>query len=104
MDKRPKSQGALNPFVAIRRQMQLGQAEFARIIGCSLPALWAAERGTTAKPTIILRGLQELGYDATRLAEQYGEWRSAMLEDERFRLRVALEAEAKDKPDDKQSH
>jgi transcriptional regulator with XRE-family HTH domain len=103
MDQGLKPQGALNPFVAIRRQMQLGQAEFARVIGCSLPALWAAERGTTAKPTIILRGLQELGYEATQLAEKYGEWRSAMLKDERFRLRIALESEGKDKPDDKQS-
>lgn len=96
MDKGPKAGDPENPFIRLRRQMGLGQAEFARIIGCSLPALWAAERGTTIKPSIILRGMQRLGYDATRLAEQYARWRVGMLESERMRLRSALESKDKD--------
>jgi transcriptional regulator with XRE-family HTH domain len=94
----PESDRTDNPFVALRRRIGLGQAEFARVIGCSLPALWAAEKGTTAKPAAILRGLQQLGYNATPLAERYARWRAEMLLDERIRLRIALKAEARGQP------
>jgi transcriptional regulator with XRE-family HTH domain len=80
----------------LRRRVGLGQAEFARVLGCSLPALWAAEKGATAKPAAILRGLQQLGYNTTPLAERYARWRAEMLIDERLRLRIALNSEGRD--------
>jgi transcriptional regulator with XRE-family HTH domain len=94
----PESDRTDNPFVALRRRIGLGQAEFARVIGCSLPALWAAEKGTTAKPGAILRGLQQLGYNTTPLAERYARWRDEMLIDERIRLRIALKSEGQGQP------
>jgi transcriptional regulator with XRE-family HTH domain len=94
----PESDRTDNPFLALRRRVGLGQAEFARVIGCSLPALWAAEKGTTAKPAAILRGLQQLGYNTTPLAERYARWRAEMLIDERLRIRIALKSEGRGQP------
>lgn len=65
------------------------------MIGCSLPSLWAAEKGTTVKPAAVLRGLQQLGYNTTPLAERYARWRAEMLFDERIRLRIALKSEGR---------
>ena len=94
----PESDRTDNPFVALRRRIGLGQAEFARVIGCSLPSLWAAEKGTTVKPAAVLRGLQQLGYNTTLLAERYARWRAEMLIDERLRLRIALQSEGRGQP------
>jgi transcriptional regulator with XRE-family HTH domain len=76
-----------NPFIRLRRTLGIGQAQFARALGVSLPALWAAENGTTAKPTGIFRALHSLGYDSPELPRAYARWRARLLEGERVRLR-----------------
>ncbi|MDQ6710287.1 MAG: hypothetical protein M3Z11_06980 [Candidatus Dormibacteraeota bacterium] len=76
-----------NPFVAMRRNLGIPQAEFARTLGVSLPTLWAAEKGSTAKPVSVLRALRSMGYDAQRLGEDYARWRLDQRESQRLRLR-----------------
>ncbi len=76
-----------NPFVAVRRSLGVPQAEFARTLGVSLPTLWAAEKGSTARPLAVLRALRAMGYDAQRLAEEYLRWRVDQREAQRMRLR-----------------
>ena len=81
---------AENPLLALRRQLCLGQADFARALGVSLPALWAAEKGTTANPIALWKALQALGYDTAELSDQYHRWRANLLEAGRLRLRHDL--------------
>jgi transcriptional regulator with XRE-family HTH domain len=76
-----------NPLIRLRRTLGIGQAQFARALGVSLPALWAAENGTTAQPTGIFRALHMLGYDSPELPRAYARWRARLLEGERHRLR-----------------
>ncbi|GAC1479403.1 MAG: hypothetical protein NVS1B6_20360 [Steroidobacteraceae bacterium] len=76
-----------NPFVAMRRNLGIPQAEFARTLGVSLPTLWAAEKGSTARPMSVLRALRAMGYDAQRLGEEYARWRTDERESHRLRLR-----------------
>ena len=76
-----------NPFVRLRRTLGIGQAQFARALGISLPALWAAENGTTAQPNGVFRALHALGYDSPELPRTYARWRARLLEGERLRLR-----------------
>jgi transcriptional regulator with XRE-family HTH domain len=76
-----------NPFIRLRRTLGIGQAQFARALGISLPALWAAENGTTAQPTGVFRALHALGYDSPELPGAYARWRARLLERERLRLR-----------------
>jgi DNA-binding XRE family transcriptional regulator len=67
-----------NPFLAVRRNLGIPQAEFARTLGVSLPTLWAAEKGSTARPMSVLRALRTMGYDAQRLGEEYVCWRATI--------------------------
>lgn len=83
-----------NPIVGLRHKLGMGQAEFARVLGVSLPALWAAETGTTARPTAVLGALQRLHYDTASLSELYARWRADLLKDEGTRLRTAFEKES----------
>jgi DNA-binding XRE family transcriptional regulator len=76
-----------NPFLAVRRNLGIPQAEFARTLGVSLPTLWAAEKGSTARPMSVLRALRTMGYDAQRLGEEYVCWRAEQRESQRLRLR-----------------
>jgi transcriptional regulator with XRE-family HTH domain len=81
-----------NPFLAIRRSLGMPQAEFARVLGVSLPCLWAAERGGTTRPMAVLRALRAIGYDAQGLGQDYARWRAAQREAERLRLQRRLSA------------
>lgn len=81
-----------NPFVAMRRNLGIPQAEFARTLGVSLPTLWAAEKGSTARPMSVLRALRSMGYDAPRLAEEYARWRINQRESQQLRLREDVRA------------
>ncbi len=78
-----------NPFVAMRRNLGIPQAEFARTLGVSLPTLWAAEKGSTARPMAVLRALRSMGYDAQRLGEEYVRWRTEQRDAQRRLLRQA---------------
>lgn len=78
-----------NPFVAMRRNLGIPQAEFARTLGVSLPTLWAAEKGSTARPMAVLRALRSMGYDAQRLGEEYVRWRTDQRDAQRQLLRQA---------------
>lgn len=71
----------------MRRNLGIPQAEFARTLGVSLPTLWAAEKGSTARPMSVLRALRSLGYDAQRLSEDYARWRVDQRESQRSQLR-----------------
>jgi len=71
----------------MRKNLGIPQAEFARTLGVSLPTLWAAEKGSTARPMSVLRALRSMGYDAQRLAEDYALWRADQRESQRSRLR-----------------
>lgn len=86
-----------NPLILLRRRLGLGQAEFARALGVSLPSLWCAEKGTTAHPTALFHALQQLGYNAKELAAQYTRWRVRLVEDERFRLKAQFDLERSDR-------
>lgn len=87
-----------NPFLAIRRNLAMPQAEFARVLGVSLPCLWAAERGGTTRPMAVLRALRAMGYDAQRLGQDYTRWRAGQREAERLRLQQRLSARPPDSP------
>ena len=76
-----------NPFVMMRRNLGIPQAEFARTLGVSLPTLWSAEKGSTARPMAVLRALKSMGYDAQRLGEDYIRWRTDQRELQRTRLK-----------------
>ena len=76
-----------NPFLAVRRNLGIPQAEFARTLGVSRPTLWAAEKGSTARPISVLRALRSMGYDANRLGEEYVQWRADQRESQRLQLR-----------------
>ena len=71
----------------MRRNLGIPQAEFARTLGVSLPTLWAAEKGSTARPMSVLRALRSMGYDAQRLGEDYARWRVDQRESQRSQLR-----------------
>ena len=74
------------------------QAEFARVLGVSLPCLWAAERGGTTRPMAVLRALRAMGYDAQSLGQEYTRWRAAQREAERLRLQRRLSDRLPDSP------
>jgi DNA-binding XRE family transcriptional regulator len=76
-----------NPFVVVRRNLGIPQAEFARTLGVSLPTLWSAEKGSTAKPMAVLRALKSMGYDAQRIGEEYMRWRIDQRDSQRSRLK-----------------
>lgn len=81
-----------NPFLAVRRNLGIPQAEFARTLGVSLPTLWAAEKGSTAQPMSVLRALRSMGYDAQLLGEEYMRWRLAQRDSQRSRLKQEASA------------
>jgi len=76
-----------NPFVVVRRNLGVPQAEFARTLGVSLPTLWSAEKGSTARPMAVLRALKSMGYDAQHLGEEYMRWRIDQRNSQRSRLK-----------------
>ncbi len=81
-----------NPFVVVRRNLGVPQAEFARTLGVSLPTLWSAEKGSTARPMAVLRALRSMGYDAQRIGEEYMRWRIDQRDSQRTRLRREIGA------------
>jgi transcriptional regulator with XRE-family HTH domain len=86
----------VNPFVALRRTIGLGQADFARALGVSLPSLWAAENGTTAHPMGVFRALRAVGYEPAELVRAYDRWRARAVEGERNRMRNIIASIPKD--------
>ncbi|MEO6795595.1 MAG: hypothetical protein ABI401_04600 [Candidatus Dormibacter sp.] len=79
-----------NPIVQLRRRLSIGQAEFGRILGVSLAAVWAAENGVAAKPVAIFRALSLVGYDTQALSEAYRRWYGELVEDRRRRLKSRI--------------
>lgn len=65
-----------NPIVTIQKLYKLPNATFATMLGVSVNSYSRAKSGATAKPQSILTALEELGYNAGKLAQHYETWRT----------------------------
>jgi len=81
-----------NPFRALRLAAGMSPGEFSDAIGVQYAAIWQAERGRVAEPTLLLEALERAGFDSEELAVRYREWRLAVAEEHRHQFRERLEA------------
>lgn len=63
-----------NPFIEIQRKLRLTNSEFARLLGVSTVTLRTVTRGDTRNPAAMYQALDELGFDAEGVCDQYLEW------------------------------
>lgn len=77
-----------NPVTAVREEMGLSRQQFALALGVSYSVLAAHEVGLPARMAPqVRRGLDRLGLDGERLAQDYAAWREQAGEIARARER-----------------